>query len=49
MDPSGKRVIGSLILLLGLTFLAVGLASGQLNYILDFLKKVFEPSIAGAP
>jgi hypothetical protein len=49
MDPSGKRVIGSLILLLGLTFLAIGIVSGQLNYILDFLKKVFEPSIAGAP
>ena len=49
MDSSGKRMIGSLILLLGLSLLAVGLASGQLNYLLEFMKKVFEPALAGAP
>ncbi len=49
MDTSERRVIGSLLLLLGLTFLALGLYSGQLSYVLEFLKKVFESAVAGLP
>ena len=48
MDPSEKRVIGSLLLLSGLTFLVVGLYTGQLNYITDIMKEIFETAIAGA-
>jgi hypothetical protein len=49
MDPSEKRVIGSLLLLSGLTFLVVGLYTGQLSYIMDIMKEIFETAIAGAP
>jgi len=49
MDVSERRIVGSLLLLLGLSFLALGLYTGQLGYVLEFLKKVFEPSIAGLP
>ena len=49
MEPSEKRIIGSLLLLLGLSILAAGLSSGQLDYLMDFLKKIFEPAVAGAP
>ena len=48
MDPSEKRVIGSLLLLSGLTFLVVGLYTGQLNYIADIMRGIFETAIAGA-
>lgn len=49
MDPSERRMIGSLLLLLGLSFLALGLYSGQLSYLLEFLKKIFVPAVAGLP
>jgi hypothetical protein len=49
MDPSEKRVIGSLLLLSGLTFLVVGLYTGQLDYIMDVMKKIFETAVAGVP
>ena len=49
MDPSEKRVIGSLLLLSGLTFLVVGLYTGQLSYIMDIMKEIFETAVAGAP
>ena len=49
MDQTEKRVIGSLLLLSGLTFITVGLYSGQLNYILELVKKVFETAVAGLP
>ena len=49
MDPSEKRVIGSLLLLSGLTFLVVGLYTGQLDYIMDVVKKIFETAGAGVP
>ena len=48
MDPSEKRVVGSLIFLSDLTFLAVGLYTGQLNYIMDVMKEIFETAVAGA-
>ncbi|MEM1582309.1 MAG: hypothetical protein QXK89_07350 [Candidatus Bathyarchaeia archaeon] len=49
MDVSAKRIIALLILLLGLTLLAAGITTNQINYLIDFIKKVFEASIAGLP
>lgn len=49
MDQSEKRVIGSLLLLSGLSFISVGLYSGQLDYILEFLKRIFETAVVGLP
>lgn len=49
MEIPEKRVIGSLLLLTGLSFLAVGLYSGQLTFIADFVKHVFQPAVAGMP
>jgi hypothetical protein len=41
MDIPERRMIGALLLLLGVSFLSVGLYTGQLNAILDLLKKMF--------
>ena len=41
MDISERRVIGALLLLLGLSSLAVGLYTGQLDAIVKLLEKVF--------
>jgi len=41
MDTQQRRIIGALILLLGVSFLAVGVYTGQLNTIVELLKKVF--------
>ncbi len=49
MDISERRVIGCLLLLLGLTLLALGLYTGQLERVLEIVKEVFETAIAGAP
>lgn len=49
MDQSEKRVIGSLLLLSGLTFIVVGLYSGQLDYILELVTSIFETAVAGLP
>jgi hypothetical protein len=49
MDISEQRVIGSLLLLLGVTFLIVGLYSGQLEFVLKIVKRIFEASVAGLP
>jgi hypothetical protein len=49
VDVSEKRVIGSLLLLLGLTFAIVGLYSGHLDHILRLVKDVFETAVAGWP
>jgi len=49
MDSLEKRVIGSLLLLSGLTFLTLGLHTGQLTFVLELLKKIFETAIAGLP
>jgi hypothetical protein len=49
MDVSEQRVIGSLLLLLGVTFLIIGLYSGQLETVLEIVKKIFEASVAGLP
>jgi len=41
MEVSERRVIGALLLLLGVSFLAVGVYTGQLNAIVDMLKNIF--------
>ncbi len=41
MDLQQRRMIGALLLLLGVSFLAVGVYTGQLNIIVDLLKKAF--------
>jgi hypothetical protein len=47
MDSSEQRIIGSLLLLLGFTSLAIGLYTGQLAVVLDLIKKVFTASVFG--
>ncbi len=49
MEISEQRVIGSLLLLLGITFLTIGLYSGQLRTVLEIMKTIFEASVAGLP
>ena len=49
MDTSEKRIIGSLILLAGLTCLSVALYTNQLNTIIELMKDIFKPAIAGIP
>lgn len=41
MDSSERRVVGALLLLLGVTFFAIGLYTGQLNVIVELLRKAF--------
>ena len=41
MDVPERRVIGALLLLLGVSFLAVAIYTGQLNVIVEMLKKGF--------
>jgi len=49
MDPSERRVVGSLMLLSSFTFLTLGLHIGQLDYVLEIVKKIFETAVAGVP
>ena len=49
MDVSEQRVIGSLLLLLGVTFLAIGLYTEQVNAVLEIVKTILEASVAGLP
>jgi len=37
------------MLLLGITFLTVGLYTGQLNTVIEIVKRILEASVAGAP
>jgi hypothetical protein len=41
MDIPERRIIGALILLLGISALAVGLYTGQLDAIVELLKESF--------
>jgi hypothetical protein len=41
MDAQQRRMIGALLLLLGVSFLAVGAYTGQFSIIVDLLRKVF--------
>ena len=47
MDLSEQRIVGSLILLAGVSFLAVGLATGQLSTIIEILGELLTTAIAG--
>jgi len=49
MSLSLRRVIGSLLLLLGASFLAIGLSTGQLETVIEIIKRILEASVAGAP
>lgn len=44
-----RRVIGSLILLSGVTFLVIGLYSGQIDTVMEIVKRILEAAVAGAP
>jgi hypothetical protein len=41
MDLPERRVIGALLLLLGVSSLAVGVYTGQLSVIVNLLEKIF--------
>jgi hypothetical protein len=41
MDIPESRIIGALLLLLGTSFLAVAINTGQLNAIVNLLKMIF--------
>jgi membrane-bound ClpP family serine protease len=49
VDIPEKRVISSLLLLVGFSFLIAGLYSGQVALIVNFMKSVFPPAVAGMP
>lgn len=49
MDMSKRRVIGSLALLMGMTFLAIGIHTGQMNTVWEIVKRILEAAVAGAP
>lgn len=49
MEISEKRIIGSLILLAGLTFLSIGLYTNQLAKVAELMRSIFEPALAGLP
>ncbi len=41
MEVPERRMIGGLLLLLGVSFLAVAIYTGQINAIVDLLKRAF--------
>jgi hypothetical protein len=47
MELPEQRIIGALILLAGVTFLAVGLYEDQLTYVLKIIGRVLSSAIAG--
>ena len=47
MDLPEQRIIGSLLLLAGVSFLAVGLYTDQLTTVLEIIGKVLNTAIAG--
>lgn len=49
MNLPEKRIIGSLMLLAGVTFLSVALLTNQLDRVVEFVKSAFAPAIAGLP
>jgi len=49
MELSEKRILGSLILLTGVTLLSIGLYTGQHVRIIELIESIFEPAIAGLP
>ncbi|NIP67431.1 hypothetical protein GWN63_05165 [Candidatus Bathyarchaeota archaeon] len=47
MEISEKRIVGSLLLLSGLTLLLVAMYAGQLEYVKEVMKEIFETAVAG--
>ncbi len=47
MDLPEQRILNSLILLAGITFLAIGVATGQLTTLLQIINEVLSAAIAG--
>jgi hypothetical protein len=47
MDLPEQRILGSLLLLAGISFLAVGLYADQLTIVLEIIGKVLNAAIAG--
>ena len=47
MDLPEQRILGSLILLAGVSFLAIGLYTGQLTTVIEILSEVLTTAIAG--
>jgi hypothetical protein len=47
MELSEQRIFGSLLLLAGITFLAAGVATGQLTTVIDIISKVLGTAITG--
>ena len=47
MNQFEKRIIASLILLLALTLLTIALNTNQIETVINLLKRIFEPAIAG--
>ncbi|MEM3695558.1 MAG: hypothetical protein QXJ11_06320 [Candidatus Bathyarchaeia archaeon] len=43
MDIEEKRIMGALLLLLGFSFFAIGIYTGQLNKLIELLKSIFRP------
>jgi len=47
MNLPEQRIVGSLILLAGVSFLAIGLYTGQLTTVIEIVGKVLNAAIAG--
>jgi hypothetical protein len=47
MDLPEQRIVGSLILLAGISCLAVGLATDQLTTVLEIIGEILNVAIAG--
>jgi len=47
MDQSEKRIIGALLLLLGVTMLILGLSSDQISTLINLIRNLFQPAYAG--
>jgi hypothetical protein len=49
MDIAEKRILSSLLLLAGITFISVALYTNQLSKVAELMKSIFEPAVAGLP
>lgn len=47
MNLPEQRIVGSLILLAGVSFLAIGLYTGQLTTVIEIIGEVLTTAIAG--
>ncbi|MEM3442500.1 MAG: hypothetical protein QXM86_01390 [Candidatus Bathyarchaeia archaeon] len=43
MNVQEKRIIGALLLLLGVSFFAAGICQEQISYLIELLKTTFKP------